>query len=83
MCDQQLSVLSRVELGIFRVTHENLSPTIGVGTTIAIESGLSCASAQTGSIPRRHGVRLFTIAFKMVSSFRMQAVNSTFLAFQP
>ena len=29
----------------------------------------------------RHGIRLFTIAFKMVNSFRMQAVNARFFAF--
>jgi hypothetical protein len=29
----------------------------------------------------RHGVALFTIALRIVSSFRMQAVNATFFAF--
>lgn len=38
---QQLSSLSRVEDGIFRFTREKSSHTIGVGTTIAIESRLS------------------------------------------
>lgn len=42
---------------------------------------VSYVSAQVGSLAYRHGVRLLTIAFKMVSSFRMQAVNANFFAF--
>jgi hypothetical protein len=48
---QQLSSLSRVEKGIFRVTRENSSHIFGVETTIAIESGLSYPFAHTVSIP--------------------------------
>jgi hypothetical protein len=40
---------------------------------IAIESRRSCTSAQIGSASCRHGVRLFTITFKIVSGFRIQA----------
>jgi hypothetical protein len=51
MWGQQLSSLSRADKGIFRVTCEKASQTIGVGTTIAIESVVSYASAHAGSIP--------------------------------
>lgn len=78
---QQLSSLSRVEIGMFRVTREKSSHRFGVGTTIAIESVVSNASAHAGPVVCRHGVRRFTIAFRMVSSLRMQAVNASFFAF--
>ena len=78
---QQLSCLSRADKGLFRVTSENSSHTFGVATTIAIESRRSYTSAQIGSASCRHGVPLFTIALRMVSSFRIQAVNASFFAF--
>ena len=78
---QQLSLLSRVDEGMFRVTRENSSHTFGVATTIAIESGVSYASAQAGSIACSHDVLLFTIALRMVRSFRMHAVSASFFAF--
>jgi hypothetical protein len=79
--DQQLSWVSRTNAHIFRVTHENPSHTLSPGTTIAVESKVSYGSAPTGVASRRHSVRLFTIALRIVSSFRMQAVNANFFAF--
>jgi len=73
--------MSRVENGIFTVTREKSSHIFGVETTIAIESGVSYASAQAGSLACRHGVLLFTIALRMVRSVRMQAVSASFFAF--
>lgn len=78
---QQLSCLSRAEEGFFRFARENSSHTFGLTTTIAIESRLPYASVQTGSILCCHGVPLFTIALRIVSSFRMQAVSASFFAF--
>lgn len=78
---QQLSVMSSAQQGMFRVIRKNSSHTMGIGTTIVITSGVSYASAPAGSITCRHGVRLFTIALRMVSSFRMHAVNASFFAF--
>ncbi len=77
---QQLSSLSRVDTGILRVTREKLAHTFDVGTTIAIMSQLSYASAATNSAACRHGVLLFTMALRIVSSFRMQAVKASFFA---
>jgi hypothetical protein len=46
---------------------------MGVSTFLKNQAG--CVTAT------RHDVRLFTIAFKMVSSFRMHEVNASFFAF--
>lgn len=63
------------------VVCENSSHTIGLPRTIAMESGLSYASTLAGSIPRCQGVPLLTMALRMVSSVRMQAVSTSFFAF--
>jgi hypothetical protein len=47
---------------------------------MAVKSGLSYASMPTGFASSRHRVPLFTIALRMMSSFRMQAVNAHFFA---
>jgi len=46
-----------------------------MGVSNCLENQAGCVTATL------HGVRLFTIAFKMVSSFRMHAVNASFFAF--